>query len=167
MDILHQEWRSGMVWVPPPVRLVLFIVLVLLLAARGVPLLIRLWAAGLHHSGPVLEWLTFPEYLATTAARRQERPLLPGTFAYGRLLGAVHRGSLALGGVLLKAGRRQPALRKSLFVLPAILVLAVWYSAAALPPGEFGDAVRDARSGLATMDLWLIGQVRKFFGGQI
>lgn len=156
MDRVRETWGTVMAWAPPPVRLAVFFALALLALLRGLPVVMHLCGAGLRRSGGMLALLTFPEYLLTTLARRVHRPPLPGTFAYGQLLGAIHQGLLGAGTILLRAGRHRVTLRRSMFLLPATLVVTVWYTAAGLPPGEFGDAVRVARTGLATTDAWLM-----------
>jgi hypothetical protein len=156
MSPVQQAWTTVTVWVPPPLRLALILALALWTALRLVPAVLRLAAACLKRSGPMLAILTYPEFLTTSLARRLGRPLLPGTFAFGQLLGAIHRGLVAAGGLLSRAGERRVELHGWLFALPAALLLAVWYSAAGLPPGTFGDVVRTARTGLATTDVWLM-----------
>jgi len=82
---------------------------------------------------PLLELLTYPEFLLTTATRRTGRQPLPGTYAYGRTLGTLAPPGTRLGRWL--AGRRK-GLRfpwKTTLLIIAVFT-ACWYAAPKVPP---------------------------------
>lgn len=156
MGTFRLFWTSSMVWIPVPFRLVVFTGLVLVLVLQVVPRLARVGGLGLQRSEPVVALLTYPEYLATSLARHLGRPLLPGTIVYGQALGALARLLTQTGHVLARAGEHRRRVRLKVVVAIAVVAGAIWYSADTLPPGEFGDNVRDLRSGLVTADTWLM-----------
>ncbi|HEY6795877.1 MAG TPA: hypothetical protein VI248_14450 [Kineosporiaceae bacterium] len=156
MSLPQQAWVTVTVWVPAPIRLALLLALGLLAALRLVPALLRVVGRCLQRSESTLALLTYPEFLATSFARQLGRPLLPGTFAYGQLLGVAHTGLVATGRLLDRAGSHRARLRGWLFAGPTVLLLGIWYGGTDLPSGVVGDAVRTARIGLITTDAWLM-----------
>jgi hypothetical protein len=156
VDAAHSVWAQGLDWLVPPLRVGLFLFLVLALLLKCVPVLVgsagRLIVAG---ATPTVSLLTYPEYLTTSLCRRFGWRLLPGTFAYGQLLGALAGGFGLLGSWFRSLGQHRPALpRKTLVVVIGVL-LAAWFVEAKAIPKSLQPTVATMKADLVQFDTWL------------
>jgi hypothetical protein len=134
MNAIRQAWESLVNWLPPPLQIGLALVIILLIITKLAPRIIRICGKGLQAVwAPLLEFLTYPEYLLTTAARQAGWRPLPGTYAYGRTLGALAPPGTRLGRWL---GDRRKAFRfpwKTTLIIVALLTTC-WYLAPKISP---------------------------------
>ena len=101
MSWLREAWVQLFTWAPPSVRVAAALVVGVAFLVKGAPKVVGLVGLLLRRgSEPAMAVLTYPEYVLTSLFRRMSWPLLPGTYAYGRLLGAVAVAVGALGSML-------------------------------------------------------------------
>jgi len=131
MTAFRHVWVPLLHWVPSPIQIGIALVIGLLLLTKVVPRLINLTGLGLRAVwAPLLELLTYPEFLLTSELRRGGRQPLPGTYAYGRVLGALEPPGTRLGRWLANrwSAHRPRFPWKSAFLVIALLV-GCWYAA--------------------------------------
>src|SRR6266545_8114432 len=98
MDAAHSVWTHALGWLVPPLRLSIFLLLVLLLVLKGLPALLRFAGRAIEVGAtPAALLLTYPEYLTTSLSRRLGWRLAPGTFTYNQLLGGLAASASILG----------------------------------------------------------------------
>jgi hypothetical protein len=155
---VHSIWAQALDWLPPPLRVTLFLCLLGMLLVRGVPALLH-WSGRALNVGakPVMLLLTFPEYVTTSMSRRFGWRLLPGTYAYGRLLGTVADGLGAVGRSLSAVGssRRRRLPVKVLLLVVLALTLTPWYAKADALPKPVRPTAAALRGQVAQADVWL------------
>jgi hypothetical protein len=137
MSGFRAVWSSLLHWAPPPVQIAIALVIALLVITKVLPSLVNIFGAALHAVWPpLLELLTFPEFLLTSALRRRGHQPLPGTYAYGRVLGGLQPPGSRLGAWLAAcwAARRPRFPWKSALLVIAVL-LGCWYAAPKVPAG--------------------------------
>src|SRR5215831_1922590 len=67
VDTAHYVWAQGLDWLPPPLRVGLFLFLALALLVKGGPVLLRLAGGAIVACAtPAAGLLTYPEYLTTS-----------------------------------------------------------------------------------------------------
>lgn len=131
MSVFRHIWSPLLHWAPAPVQVGIALVIGLLLITKVLPSLINVVGAGLRAVWtPMLELLTYPEFLITSELRRSGHQPLPGTYAYGRLLGALQPVGPRFGGWLASrwSARRPRFPWKSALLVIALLV-GCWYAA--------------------------------------
>ena len=131
MSAFRDAWSPLLHWAPPPVQVTIALLIVLLLITKVMPPLVNVAGAALRAVWtPLLELLTYPEFLLTTMLRRSGYQPLPGTYAYGRLLGALQPPGTRLGSWLATRwqGRRLRFPWKSALLITALLA-GCWYAA--------------------------------------
>ena len=100
------------------------------------------------------ELLTYPEFLITTASRQMSGQPLPGTYAYGRILGTLALPGTRLGGWL--ASRRK-AVRfpwKTTLLVIAILT-SCWYLAPKIPASGAQTVLANVNTDDVHVNTWL------------
>jgi hypothetical protein len=153
---LHQAWSDAAGWLSLPLRVSLFLAVVVVVVTRVLPPVVG-WSgrAVAAAAVPLMLLLTLPEYLTTSLCRRLGTRLLPGTFAYGAILGAAADGLQAGGRLLARVGDRRPGLPRRGLLAVASVLFFVWYSQnwGAAPPAE--QRIQPARTQLVRLDTWL------------
>jgi hypothetical protein len=137
MSTFQHIWSPLLHWVPPPFQIGIALLIALLLISKVLPRLINALGAVLRAVWtPLLELLTYPEFLVTTGLRRSGRQPPPGTYAYGRLLGALQPPGSRLGEWLASrwSARRPRFPWKTAFLVIALLA-GCWYAAPKVPAG--------------------------------
>lgn len=156
MSALWHAWASLLTWLPAPWQAGLALVLALLLVTKLAPRLIRSCGWTLQTGWmPLLELLTYPEYLLTSVFRRYSWQPLPGTYTYGRTLGALAPPGTRLGQWL--RGRFQRKLRfpwKTTVLVIAVLA-SCWYAAPRVPPGAAKTLVANVNTDDTHLSTWL------------
>ena len=155
MSALRQAWESLLNWVPPPLQIGLALVIVLLIITKLAPRIIRICGMALQAVwAPLLEFLTYPEYLLTTATRQLGWQPLPGTYAYGRTLGTLAPPGTRLGRWLAsrRKGLRFPW--KTTLAIIALLTTC-WYLAPKIPPNGAQAVLTDINTDDVHVNTWL------------
>ena len=131
MSALRNIWSPLLHWAPPPVQVGIALVIVLMLITKVLPRAVTAAGAGLRATwAPLLELLTYPEFLLTTTLRSGGRRPLPGTYAYGRLLGALQPPGTRFGSWLAtRWSSRRPRFPWKTTVLIVALLAGCWYAA--------------------------------------
>jgi hypothetical protein len=156
MDAAHTIWTQALGWLVPPLRLSLFLFLVLLLLVKALPALLRIAGRVTQVTAtPAALLLTYPEYLATSLSRRLGWRLAPGTFAYNQFLGALAAGVSALGTWLHAMGQHWPSFPRKTFVLLSAIAIAAWYTKVENMPELVRNTVTPAQAELVRVDTWL------------
>lgn len=155
MSAFRQAWESLLSWVPPPLQVGLASLIALLIITKLAPRIVRFCGMALQAVwAPLLELLTYPEFLLTTAVRRTGRQPLPGTYAYGRTLGTLAPPGTRLGGWLAsrRKGLRFPW--KTTLVIVAIFT-ACWYLAPKVPACGAQTVLTDVNTDDIHVTTWL------------
>ncbi len=156
MNAAHSVWAQGLDWLAPPLRVGLFLFLALALLTKGGPALLRTVGRALVAGAkPAVGLLTYPEYLATSLCRHFGWRLLPGTAAYGQLLGTLASGLSLLGSGLRSLGQHRPAVPWKTLVVVIGVLLAVWFIKSGSIPKELQPTVAAVRTELVRFDNWL------------
>jgi hypothetical protein len=152
----RDAWGSLLSWVPPPVQAAIALVLALLIITKLAPRIIRGCGIALKAAwAPSLELLTYPEYLLTSAFRRNGRQPPPGAYAYGRLLGALAPPGTRLGQWLAARFPRKPRFPWKTTLLVIALLTASWYLAPKIPPGTPKTLVAHVNTDDSHVSTWL------------
>jgi len=156
MQPLREAWGSLLVWMPSALRVSLALIVVLMVVTKLLPRLVHGLGALLRSaSPPALALLTYPEYLTTTACRQWGWRLPPGTYTYGRGLGALAEAGRSTGTWMqgqLKKGLRFPW--RTTIAVVAVLV-GCWYLAPNLPDGKPKASIVDVNDEVVRVDYWL------------
>jgi hypothetical protein len=151
----HAVWTQGLDWLVPPARVGLFVFLAVMLLLKGVPFLLRQAGRAVEVGAtPVMGLLAYPEYLATSLARARGWRLMPGTFAYGRLLGVLATGMGRIGSALRSLGRRRPPVPWKTLVLVVGVLIAAWYTKIEAVPEQLRPSVTSIKGHVAQVDTW-------------
>ena len=136
MSTFRHAWASLLDWVPPPLQAGLALVIALLIITKLAPRITRGCGTMLKVGwAPSLQLLTYPEYLLTITLRRNGHQPLPGTYAYGRLLGALAPPGTQLGQWMSGRFQRKPRFPWKTTILVIALLAGCWYLAPNVPPG--------------------------------
>ena len=156
MSTLRHAWASLLTWLPAPWQAGLALVLALLLLTKLAPRLIRGSGRLLQTEWtPFLELLTYPEYLLTSTFRRYGWQPLPGTYAYGRLLGALALPGTRVGRWLGTRFDRRPRFPWKTTVLIIAVLAGCWYAAPKVPPGTTRTLLADINTDDIHVNTWL------------
>lgn len=155
MSAFRQAWESLLSWVPPPLQVGLALALILLIITKLAPRIIRVCGMVLQAAwAPLLEVLTYPEFLLTTAVRRAGRQPLPGTYGYGRALGTLAPPGARLGGWLASRRKTLRLPWKTTLLIIAIFTTC-WYAAPKVPPGGAQTVLTDVNTDDVHVNTWL------------
>jgi hypothetical protein len=157
MTAFRHIWSPLLHWAPPPAQIAIALVILLLLITKVMPGLVNAAGAGLRAAWtPALELLTYPEFLLTTALRRGGRQPLPGTYTYGRMLGALQPAGSRLGGWLATrwSARRPRFPWKSALLVIAVLA-ACWYAAPKVHAGGPRTMLADVNADDTHVSTWI------------
>jgi hypothetical protein len=157
MNEFRHMWSSLLGWVPPPVQVAIALVIALLLITKVLPRVINAAGAGLRAVWPpLLGLLTYPEFLLTTSLRRSGHQPMPGTYAYGRILGALEPPGSQLGGWLAtRWSARRPRFPWKTALLIIALLAACWYAAPKLPAGGPKTVLADLNTDDTHVSTWI------------
>ena len=157
MSGFRDVWSTLLHWAPPPVQIAIALVIALLLITKVLPRLINIIGAALHVVWtPLLELLTYPEFLLTSALRRGGYQPLPGTYAYGRLLGGLQPPGSRLGAWLAACwAARRPRFPWKSALLVIALLLGCWYAAPKVPAGGPKTAFADINTDATHISSWI------------
>jgi hypothetical protein len=145
-----------MTWAPSSIRVSLAVVVALALGIKVLPIVARFCGQALGAASiPACELLTYPEFLLTSLSRRIGRRPLPGTFAYGRVLGSVAGTGTWLGRWLSQRFAVSPRYPKKSVLLVVALVAGCWYLAPQLPLGAFRTTLGRVNDDVVRIDSWL------------
>ena len=157
MSVFRNVWSPLLHWVPPPVQIGIALIIALLLITKVLPWLINVVGVGLRAVWtPLLELLTYPEFLVTSGLRRGGYQPLPGTYAYGRLLGGLQRPGSRLGSWLAtRWSTRRPRFPwKSAFLVIALFV-GCWYAAPKVPVGGPRTVLANINTDDTNISTWI------------
>jgi len=157
MHDVHMILAESLDWLAAPLRIGLVSVLVLVLAFALGRVLLR-FAGGVLARGavPAAELLTYPEYLITSLCRRLGCRPLPGSYLYGRTLGALAKAAAAVGASLQRPGRHRPRLLWMTLVVVIGVMAAAWFTKTESIPTSLRPATAVLRADIARLDGWLI-----------
>jgi hypothetical protein len=157
VSAFRDAWSPLLHWAPPPVQVAIALLIVLLLITKVMPRLVNVAGAGLRAVWtPLLELLTYPEFLLTTRLRRSGYQPLPGTYAYGRLLGALQPPGTRLGSWLAARwpGRR-PRFPWKTAVLITALLAGCWYAAPKVDTGAPKTLLANINTDDTSVSTWI------------
>lgn len=156
MSTFRHTWTSLLAWVPPPIQISLALVLLLLIVTKVAPRVIR-WSGEFLHNfwTPLIEVLTYPEFLLTTMCRRGGGQLLPGTHAYDRGLGALAHGGTSLGHWARNRFTTMPRFPWKTALLVIALLAGCWYGAPKVPPGGARTLMGNVNTDTVQLKSWL------------
>lgn len=157
MSIVRDVLRATLDWAPVPLRVTTTLMLLVFALVVLCPLAARMAGKVMGSaSGPFIALLTYPEYLTTSLCRRLDLPLLPGTYAYGSLLGGFASATTAAGHWLERVfARRLKFPWKPVLGVGAVLTVA-WNVTPFLPAGGAQSTVVSLNKRIETVDSWLI-----------
>lgn len=156
MSAFRHAWTSLLTWVPPPFQDSLGLIIALLLITKLTPRIIR-GSGMILHTGwtPALELLTYPEFLITSMFRRYGWQLLPGTYAYGRLLGTLAPPGTRLGQWLRARFKTPPQFPWKTTILVTALLASCWYLAPKVPSGGPRTVMNNVNTDTIRTSTWL------------
>jgi hypothetical protein len=156
METLRQAWASLLGGVPVPLQDCIALVITLAILTKIAPRVVRgsgqLLRAG---STPLLELLTYPEFLVTTTCRDRGWQLPPGTYAYGQVLGGLSAGGTRLGGWLQERFARRPRFPWKTAILITAVLVGCWYLAPKIPASGPRNVMTGVNSDAARVSDWL------------
>lgn len=156
MSAFRHAWTSLLSWVPPPFQAALALVIVLLIITKIVPRLIRGCGMILHAGWtPALAFLTYPEFLITSSFRSRGWRLLPGTYAYGRALGALAPPGTRLGQWMRSLFTKPPRFPWKTTILVTALLAGCWYLAPKVPANGVKTVMSDVNTDSIHASSWL------------
>jgi hypothetical protein len=156
MSAFRNAWASLLTWVPPPFQAVIALIILLLIITKLVPRVIRGCGVILHLGWtPLLELLTYPEFLITTTFRRYEWRLPPGTYAYGRALGSLAPPGTQLGHWLRDRFAKTPRFPWKTTALVVALLASCWYLTPKVPVGNVRTVMGNVNTDAIHTSSWL------------
>lgn len=157
MSGFRHVWSPLLHWAPPPVQIAIALVIALLLITKVLPRLVNIVGAALRATWtPLLELLTYPEYLLTSALRRGGRQPLPGTYAYGRVLGGLQPPGSRLGAWLAGCwSARRPRFPWKSALLVIALLVGCWYAAPKVPAGAPKTVLANINTDATHVSSWI------------
>ena len=156
MSTFRHAWASLLTWVPPPFQVGLALVILLLIITKLAPRVIRGCGVILHLGWtPLLELLTYPEFLITSTFRRYQWRLLPGTYAYGRALGTLAPPGTQLGQWLRSRFTKPPRFPWKTTILVIALLAGCWYLVPKVPAGNVRTVMGNVNTDSIHTSSWL------------
>jgi hypothetical protein len=154
---LAHVWTSLLSPVPAPIVVVLAV-----LAAVGTLTKVVPWGArGLGNAfragvAPALLCFTYPEFVVTSLCRRVGLRPLPGSYAYGRGLGALADGGTNAARWLSSRLEHLPRYPWKTATALFVAIVASWYVVPYLPAGGPKTAILGINSDVHWVDAWLV-----------
>lgn len=156
MGDFRQAWTSLLSWLPSPIRVAIAIIIAAWIVTKIAPRIVR-WLGAVLQSAwtPMVELLTYPEYIFTSLCRRMGRKPVPGTHAYGTALGAIAAGGTRLGQWLRNRFKVYPRFPLKTIIVIVVALIACWYATPHIPDGGPRKVLGHVNTDVVRLDSWL------------
>jgi hypothetical protein len=156
MGEFREAWTSLLSWLPPPMRVAIAIIITALIVTKLAPRVIRGCGNLLHACwAPLLEILTYPEFLLTSLSRHYGRRPPPGTYSYGRTLGTLAATGTSLGQWLRNRFQAYPRFPRKTVIFIIAIIVACWYLTPKIPASEPKTVMSHMNNDVVRVDSWV------------